>query len=310
MTSTPSPAASNNLQGLMRNHPLVSYFVLAYAGSWIVYIPAILAYWGYLPDAWTAAFSLGPFAGPFLAAFVMTGITEGRAGVDRLLRRFLIWRVGWRWYASILLGIPALLLAALLVLPGVAASFQGLTTGWALIYAADFVLIFLIGGPLGEEPGWRGFALPRLQPRYGPLRGTLLLGFLWACWHLPTFLTPAQRTDWAAFFTNFPIFTASTTAMAVVFTWVFNHTRASIFIAILLHTSVDSTSGLVKLFSAPLVQNHDPEVLLAFGLTALVLIAATRGRLGYHLGQEQAWGTLPEPARPRQRGWTGRTDEV
>jgi uncharacterized protein len=99
-------------------------------------------------------------------------------------------------------------------------------------------------------------------------------------------------------------------SMAVIFTWVFNHTRASIFIAILLHASVDFTGVLVNLFSSPLVQNHDPEALLAFGLTALVLIAAMRGRLGYHLGQEQAWGTLPEPARPRQRGRTGRTDEV
>jgi uncharacterized protein len=296
----PSNSSSRNLKDLLRNQPLVAYFVLAYAGSWIVYIPAILAFWGYLPGAWTAAFYLGPFAGPFLAAFVMTGIAEGRAGVDRLLRRFLIWRVGWQWYAFILLGIPALMLAGLLVLPGVAASFQGLPTSWGVNYAASFVLILLVGGPLGEEPGWRGFALPRMQPRFGPLAGTLLLGFLWACWHLPTFLTPAQHggpgTDWAAFFTNFPIFVVSTTAMAVVFTWVFNHTRASIFIAILLHASVDSTSGLVNLFSAPLVQNHDPEPLLAFGIPALVLIAVTHGRLGYHAGQERAWGTPPEPA--------------
>jgi membrane protease YdiL (CAAX protease family) len=300
MAVMPSTSLSRDLKDLLRNQPLVSYFVLAYAGSWIVSIPAILAYWGYLPGAWTAAFYLGPFAGPFVAAFVMTGISEGRPGVHRFLRRFLIWRVGWPWYAFILLGIPALMLAGLLVLPGVAPSFQGLTPQFVLNYPLSFLVIFLLGGPLGEEPGWRGFALPRLQPRFGPMGGTLLLGILWAGWHLPAFLTPAQHggpgTDWAAFFTNFPIFVASTTAMTVVFTWVFNHTRASIFIAILLHASVDSTGGLVNLFSAPLVQNHDPEVLLAFGSLALVLIVATRGRLGYHDGQERSWGTLPEPA--------------
>jgi uncharacterized protein len=299
----PSTSSSRTLKDLLRTHPLVSYFVLAYAGSWIVNIPAILAFWGYLPKGWVDLFYVNTFTGPFLAAFVMTGITEGRPGVDRLLRRFLIWRVGWPWYAFILLGIPALMLAGLLVLPGVAASFQGLTPNFFLTYPLDFVLILLIGGPLGEEPGWRGFALPRMQPRFGPLGGTLLLGFLWACWHLPTFLTPAQHggpgTDWGTFFTNFPIFTTEVMAMAVIFTWVFNHTRASIFIAILLHASIDSSSKLVSLFPDPLVQNHDPEVLLAFGLTALVLIAVTRGRLGYHHGQEQAWGTLPEPALAR-----------
>jgi uncharacterized protein len=136
-----------------------------------------------------------------------------------------------------------------------------------MLYALNFAVIFVIGGPLGEEPGWRGFAVPRMQPRFGPPGGTLLLGFPWACWHLADFLTSAQHggpgTDRAAFFTNFPICIVSTTSMAVVFTWVFNHARASIFIAILLHASVDSTSGLVNLFSAPLVQNHDPAPLLA-----------------------------------------------
>jgi uncharacterized protein len=59
--------------------------------------------------------------------------------------------------------------------------------------AARSVAVFLLGGPLGEEPGWRGFVLPRLQPRFGPLGGTLLLGFLWGCWHLPEFLTPIEH---------------------------------------------------------------------------------------------------------------------
>jgi membrane protease YdiL (CAAX protease family) len=300
MASMQSMALWSNIKGLMRNHPLVSYFVLAFAGSWIVEILPILVTWGYLSDAWTPAFYLAAFTGPFMAAFVMTSITGGGQGVHRLLERFLIWRVGWHWYAFILLGIPAVILAATLALPGVASSFQGITPQFFVVYPLNFLVVFVIGGPLAEEPGWRGFALPRMQPHFGPLGGSVLLGFLWACWHLPLFLTPSQHggpgTDLGTFFTNLPIFAASGVSLAVVFTWVFNHTRASIFLAVLLHASVDSSSKLVTLFSAPLVQNHDPEVLLGFGVLALVLIAVTRGRLGYHVGQEVAWDSLPEPA--------------
>ena len=287
--STVYPNAKSNpppgsLRQVMRRHPLAFYFLMAYTFSWIMVLPYILSVWGLLPKYFILAFYLNPFVGPFLAAFIMTRIVDGKAGSQRLLRRFLIWRVDWRWYLLILLGIPALVLLGALVLPGAATSFHGVTPTFPLIYLANFVLIIFIGGPLGEEPGWRGFALPRMQVRYGPLRGTLLLGFLWACWHLPHFLTPAQGggpgTSFATFLVNFPVFVVATISAAVIFTWVFNHTRESLLIVILLHASLDGSSALLPLFAAPIVSTGS-WVLLPEILTAVLIIALTRGRLGY-----------------------------
>jgi membrane protease YdiL (CAAX protease family) len=107
--------------------------------------------------------------------------------VHRLLRRYVQWRVQLRWYLVILLVIPASELLGALVLPGVAASYQSPTLSMALSYPAAFAATFVLGGPLGEEPGWRGFALPRLQPLHGPLLGSVILGVLWALWHFPLF---------------------------------------------------------------------------------------------------------------------------
>ena len=157
----------------------------------------------------------------------------------------------------------------------------------------NFVIIAFLGGPLGEEPSWRGFALPRLQRSYGPLWGTLLLGFLWACWHLPHFLTSVQGggpgTTFATFLTNFPIFGLMVVAIAIIMTWVFNHTRGSLFIAILLHASINTFSIVIPLFPVPGLSfetSGNLAVLIGFGVPALLIILLTRGRLGYQPGQE------------------------
>ncbi len=220
----------------------------------------------------------------------------------RLLHRYIQWRAGWQWYLFILLGIPALLVLAIMVLPGALASFHGLPPLFLVIYPVSFVVTLILGGPLGEEPGWRGFALPRMQPRYGPLGGTLLLGVLWACWHLPQFLTPAQGggpgTSFATFFTNFPMFVLLVIAMAIIFTWVFNHTAGSLFIAILLHASVDTSQSLASFFPAPIVTSTDLYALLGFGVPALLIVLLPRGRLGYQPGQEQPWKQEEVEAQP------------
>jgi CAAX protease family protein len=291
--SAQATAASSSLRQVMREHPLFFFFLMAYAFSWITLIPYILSVWGILPKFFNFAFDLNPFLGPTLAAFIMTSITEGKAGVLRLLRRYIQWRAGWQWYLFILLGIPALLVLGIMVLPGALASFHGLPPLFLVKYAVSFVLILILGGALGEEPGWRGFALPRMQPRYGPLWGTLLLGVLWTCWHLPHFLTPAQGggpgTSFATFLTNFPIFLCSVILIAIIFTWVFNHTRGSLFIAILLHASIDTSSALVPLFPGLNTTGSDLAAVIGWGVPALLIVILTRGRLGYQPGQEQSW---------------------
>jgi membrane protease YdiL (CAAX protease family) len=223
-----------------------------------------------------------------LAAIIMTRITEGKAGMLRLRQRIKQWRFGWQWYLLILLGIPALILLGVIIQPGALASFQGLTPVLLVSYPLNFVAV-IIGVGVPEEIGWRGFALPRMQPRYGPLWGTLLLGVLWTFWHLPRFLLPEHGggpgTGFATFLTNFSIFFLMVVALAIIFTWVFNHTRGSIFTAILAHAAVDTPQLVwIPLFLAVDVTRFDLAILIGLGVPALLILILTRGRLGYQPG--------------------------
>jgi len=287
------PGASGGLRQAMLRHPLFSFFFMAYAFSWIMTIPAILAEWGFLPaPLFNLFFVIKAFAGPFVAGAIMVNLTEGKAGTRRFWRRFVQVRAGWQWYLMILLGIPALFLLGIVIQPGTLASFQGFPHNspvyYLITYLITFVITFLFGGPLAEEPGWRGFALPRLQPRYGPLLGALLLGVVWAFWHLPDFLTRAQGggpgTGWGAFFTNLPIFVVMVVAICVVMTWFFNHTRGSLFIMILLHASINTAGILPALFptpNIPVMTMSNLAMLIAVAAPAVLIVILTRGRLGY-----------------------------
>src|SRR5215217_7386087 len=173
MTSANPPVQSASpYKGLLARHPLVFFFIFAYAGTWLFELPYVLSEYGVglLPYSspvllWTSPVSI--FVGPFLAAFVMTGVTEGRAGVRRFLRRFVLWRVGFRWYVFAFVGVPVIALLSVVVTPGVLGSFQGLGVLAPLPLLGIFAYALFPGGALGEEPGWRGFALPRLQALHG-----------------------------------------------------------------------------------------------------------------------------------------------
>jgi membrane protease YdiL (CAAX protease family) len=275
-------------RGLIARHPLLFFFLIAYAGAWIVEAPVVLSRTGTgllpltLPAPLIAALlAAATFTGPTLSAFVVTGVVEGRPGVKRLLRRYVQWRVKLRWYLYVLLAVPASEVLGAIVLPGVAASYQPLTLSMVLGYPLAFVATFVLGGPLGEEPGWRGFALPRLQSRQGPLTGSLVLGVLWAAWHLPLFWSGVWTPPTVA---NIVMFVVMITALTVVMAWVFNNANGSLLITMLMHASFNTFANRVvaPLFPAPLLEEYGllPE-LVCFGVTAVLVVAVTRGRLGY-----------------------------
>ena len=288
-TTNASERPSTPRAGLLALHPLISYFLLAYAGTWVVTVPFALSANGVgllpfgIPNGSVIFVSaVWVFLGPSLAAFIVTGATEGRAGIRRLLRRYVLWRVGLRWYLVVLIGPPVIILLATIVLPGALASFRTLAPLHPLSLLVGFPLILVFGGALFEEGGWRGFALPRLQRLHGPLLGTLILGALWACWHLPLFWITVWGTPPTVL--NMVLYFPSVVFMAIVFTWVFNNTKGSILLAILLHASFDVLVGPVgQLFPAPLVTGYGGALpmLIGVGVSALVLVGLTRGRLGY-----------------------------
>jgi membrane protease YdiL (CAAX protease family) len=227
----------------MREHPLLSYFILAYGLSWIVALPYVLSAWGAVSGNYTLIYGLKQWVGPALAGLIMARVMDGKEGQRDLWKSCRQWRAGWQWYLFILLGVPALLLLGILLQTGTPASFQGLSPNFLGTYLVTFVLVFL-GVGLPEEIGWRGFALPRMQPRFGPLWGTLLLGILWTFWHLLYFFGPGHgggpNTDAAALLKDFFVFFLMVMSLSIVFTWVFNHTRGSVFIAGLLHAAIDT----------------------------------------------------------------------
>jgi CAAX protease family protein len=274
-------------RSLLARHPLISFFVMAYAFTWIVWSPWVLSEdgVGLLPFELSGATSgvlsaVAILVGPTLSGFIMTGITEGRAGIRRLLRRIVLWRVGLRWYLFALIGIPVVMALGTVILPEGLSSLLGLGPGYLLTYLSTYVLVVILGGPLFEEPGWRGFALPRLQPLHGPLMGTLILGLLWALWHLPEFLVPSwAASSGGSSFLAIVKFVVIAVTFAIVTTWVFNNTKGSVFMAILVHASIDTFSVPVGGLASPSAVGNS--VLLSFGVLALVLVVLTRGRLGY-----------------------------
>lgn len=279
MVQTLSPSRQRPLVRLIAARPLLSFFVLSFVPSFAYELVCIFVL--RLPLVpWMFA---APFIGPFAAAFVVTAATDGRAGVRGLLRDLVRWRVGARWYAVAALALPALLMLCVLPVSGGLAAFQpdpAALGEWAFA----FVLVLIVGGPLGEEPGWRNFATPRLQERFGPVAGTLVLGVMWGLWHLPLFLIEGYNhagSDLTATAAPYAVFLGFTVAIAFLFTWLYNRSEGSGPIAIIAHTFCN-VSLLPVLF--PGVENdlhYEIVQLAAFSLLAVVLIVATRGRLGW-----------------------------
>jgi membrane protease YdiL (CAAX protease family) len=274
--------------GLLRRQPLFWFFVIAFAWTWAFVIVFLILF--PLPD--TLVRTTPGDLGPFIAAIVMSAVVAGRAGVKQLLKRMVQWRVGLVWYAFAFIAIPLLYIASIAAVPGALASFKAPDLSTVLLYPVFYVVLMATGGPLTEEPGWRGFALPRLQARWGPLVGTVIVGLLWAAWHLPNYFRP----DWAAVngglsFTGIAVFAIVAVSMSMIITWAFNHTGGSILIAILIHASLNFSQGLTgDLF--PAAKNNEVAPVVMLVVVALGIAIATRGRLGYQ-GHEQLPSVAP-----------------
>jgi uncharacterized protein len=298
--STADPAshsASYPQGGLLARYPLTFYFLIAFAFSWLMFLPGVLTYFGVLNlnDSLVGVLGITGLLGPILSGFIMTAVTEGREGIGRWLRRIVRWRVGFRWYLFALVGLPlVMVLTTIIFRPGALESFQTLAPLSVVPYLSAFLFMVLIGGPLFEEPGWSGFAQPRLQRLHGPLVGGLILGSLWALWHLPGFLIPSQSlTDIPPRGTvlDFVVFALALMGLRLIIQWVFNNTRGSVLMAILVHASWNTfySAALVQLFPAPSVLGSYLNLTIASCALAVVIVALTGGRLGYQ--QEEEPGT-------------------
>ncbi|MEU5281145.1 type II CAAX endopeptidase family protein [Streptomyces asoensis] len=279
---------SASLRSSIRRRPILWFFSLTYLLSWMAWAPYVLSMnglglWHFtFPGANGVSQLLGvlpgAYLGPIASALLITGLTEGRAGLRAWWRRMTKFRVSWRWYALVLISVPAALTVASMGL-----SDQPPQMPSIVILAAFLpgLLLQMITTGLAEEPGWREFAMPRLQDRHGPLAATLIVGPLWGVWHLPLFLT-----DWA----NYPDvtwmavakFVLTAISFSFVMTWVFNRSGQSMPLVMLLHCGVNNYYSIVW---TDLFPNLSTEITSNATLTctlagALIVLVATRGRLG------------------------------
>jgi membrane protease YdiL (CAAX protease family) len=199
---------------LIDRHPLSAFFVIAFALTWVT-VP------------------VGTFmaAGPLIASLIVLGVTGGRAGIRALGRRMVQWRVRWPYYVAALLVPISVGLAAGggdVAFGASDAAFANLEVS-ALLLAFALRMVVPMFAPLGEEPGWRGFALPRMQRVRTPFAATLLLGVIVAAWHAPLLIMSSVKFE--------PVMLLGTVAVTFWYTWLFNRTGGSVFMTMVAHAA-------------------------------------------------------------------------
>ncbi|MEV0351709.1 type II CAAX endopeptidase family protein [Nonomuraea sp. NPDC050680] len=289
--------SQTGLRGFIRRRPLLSFFVLANLMSWAAWTPYILSATGLGILDFTMPSVLGTtqfvgvlpgaYLGPIFAAFVVTAVADGKAGLRRWVGRMMKWRVSWVWYLGTAVGVPAAIIVA-----GLAMSNNDIHVPPVAVLVAYLpsLLLQMVTTGLAEEPGWRDFALPRLQRKFGPLGATLILGPLWGFWHVPLFLS-----EWGGWpnltWLTVGEFIAFASIFSVIVTWVFNRTGESLPVVMVLHVSVNNFMSLAYANMFPSIataQQASHVTLLASSTVAIIILVATRGRLGYRKVEEPA----------------------
>jgi hypothetical protein len=253
------------MSNLVKKWPALCLFALALILGLAPTLPAVA---GLIPPAFM---QLGALSAS-LAGIILAAVEGRTGGVKELLRRVLIWRVGLGWWLFVLF-FPALLSGVTLY---VAPLFGAPSVDWSVLPPITDLLMMLlmltILAGLGEEFGWRGFALPRLQNRYSALVSGLIVGVLWWLWHIPLFLiegvgqhTMAQEVGFLPAFLGYGLFVVSS---AVTYAWLFNNARGSVLLVAVYHGSMNAWTVYTGAWE------HPSRIYTSFALSALVSIAA------------------------------------
>lgn len=270
----------------INRYQLIIFFILTFVLSWFPW------YAGIAPEVMAM--------GPSIAAFIVVLIVGGKRGFVDLVRPFGRWRASLGTWGIAILG-PAVLyllgLGAYLLMGGEAPPFTMVREELNLI-PLYLVMVVLMpwNGPVGEEFGWRGYALPKLQNKYGPLIASLVIGSIWGIWHLPSFFAPQGVIGAIATALGMVFlipYTLGTIANSIFMTWLYNKSKASALIAgIIWHAAINfwapvllSDSSLVAAREGTHLPTIAPNlymtVVVVLVITAIILTIATKGKLGY-----------------------------
>jgi membrane protease YdiL (CAAX protease family) len=248
----------------IKTHSFTFYLAAAFTISWLGWLPLILGHGNigfFNPWKLLAGF------GPSLAGLAAIGTSEGKAGLRRLWHRLTDFRrTGWLWAIFGLGAPPAAMLTALglhTLMGGQGLIFNDPAELYRVIPVFLLVLFFSV---MGEEIGWRGFALPWLQKRMGALQASLILGGIWALWHLPLFVIPGD------FHSQLPIswFVLQIITSTILYTWIFNATHRSLIIIHLFHAASNTAFGVLPMLPENAAGSSRP----AWFLLGILSIAA------------------------------------
>ena len=284
----------SRLSSVVKRHPIITFFVLAYALTWAIESPFV-----FLTDSVTATQGLVLIIlasnVPSAVAIILTAVVLGRGALRKLLGRLLIWRVNPIWYLVVFLG-PVALVGGVVGLNALMGG-PALSLGMPLVGATIFFAFSVVpGSALGEEIGWRGYVLPRLQSRMSALSASLLIAPIWGLWHLPLWLT-GDPVKTPTFFVPFVV---GVFALSVITTWVYNSTGGSLLMVVLLH----ATSNLpITLTIDDLGTRATVPVLFYWGLMVVaaivvVMVAGRKHLSRKHRKQEEEGAAEPAVAAP------------
>lgn len=213
---------------LIKQYPIWAFYILAFAISWLGWVPQTLHNRGLFPFDHPLLSFLGG-AGPTLAAVIVVWALKGKDGPLDLFAPLFQWRAGWQWFAFVFLAWFVIAAAAL----GAGALFgQGFPSLALFAWPALLpIFITMLLSNVWEEIGWRGFALPRFQEQYGDLKIAILMGILWELWHLPLILDPTNPMSSLPWYGGL-LFSL---ALSVIYIWLYNHTQRSLLFVSIFH---------------------------------------------------------------------------
>lgn len=231
---------ANNMKNnnLINKYALTFYFVLSYL---IMIISVMVIYFWFLPAPGTI---IGPgliflyisISSPTISAIIIAALVGGWQEVKNLLSGFLKWRVGFFWYfAGFFLLIGPLIFAGIYLMLGGQA--PGPAPGLTIPIILINLFLTLLRGPLTEEAGWRGFALPRLQSKFNAMTSSIILSIIWACWHIPLYFIESRLP--------FYIFIALVIVITILMTWGYNNTNGSLIITVIFHFSFNFNGAFI-----------------------------------------------------------------